>query len=229
MPVLSGFGHEVCALPTAFFSNHTAFDKVTSLDMTTYLRDTINTWKDQHIYFDCIYTGYIKNKDQLSIIGDFIDGQKLHGAFVVVDPCMADNGKLYSGFDETFPSAMKGFCKKANVILPNTTEAELLGTDLQTLGPSVIIKGLSPSQDRTGISYFDAETQKTKTFFHKKYSENFPGTGDLFASYFTGSVMKGDTLWDAACKACDFVEKCIARTLENSAHRWYGTDFESML
>ncbi|MCQ2578336.1 MAG: bifunctional hydroxymethylpyrimidine kinase/phosphomethylpyrimidine kinase [Treponema sp.] len=229
IPVLTSFGHEVCSLPTAVLSNHTAFDFVNQVDLTSFLKKTIEVWEDQHIRFDCIYTGYIRNKEQLEIIGDFIDSQKKHGAFVVVDPCMADHGKLYSGFDETFPLAMKELCKKANVILPNSTEGELLGGDLENLGPSVLLKGLSPSDDRTGISFFDAESRKTKTYFHKKYSENFFGTGDLFASYFTGSAMAGNGLWESACKAADFVEKCIAKTLENPEHRWYGTDFESVL
>lgn len=229
MPVLTSFGHEVCSLPTAVFSNHTAFDSVTSVELTTFIKKTVEIWEDQHIFFDCIYTGYIKNQDQLEIIGDFIDRQKKHGAFVVVDPCMADHGKLYSGFDETFPLAMKELCKKANVILPNSTEADLLGNDLENLGPSIIKKGLSPSCDRTGISFFDAETRKTKTYFHKKHGENFFGTGDLFAAYFTGSVMAGNDIWNSACKAAEFVEKCISKTLENPEHRWYGTDFESVL
>lgn len=229
IPVLTSFGHEVCSLPTAVLSNHTAFDSVTSVDLTDFLKKTVGVWEDQHISFDCIYTGYIRSKEQLEIIGDFIDSQKKQGAFVVVDPCMADHGKLYSGFDEDFPFAMKEFCKKANVILPNSTEGELLGTDLENLGPSVLLKGLSPSPDRTGISLFDAESRKTKTYFHKKYSENFSGTGDLFAAYFTGSVMAGNDIWESACRAADFVEKAIAKTLENPEHRWYGTDFESVL
>lgn len=229
LPVLTAFGHEVCTLPTAYFSSHTAFDEVTSVDLTSAMVPAIKAWEDQHIWFDCIYTGYIKNAEQIGIIGDFIDSQKQHGAFVVVDPVFADNGRLYSGFDDDFPRYMKELCKKANVILPNATEASFLGGDLTLLGPSVITKGLSPSSERTGISFYDSQSSKTRTFFHNKYEENFPGTGDLFASFFTGAVMAGFSQWDAACNAATFVERCIGATLENPLYRWYGTDFETVL
>ena len=45
---------------------------------------------------------------------------------VIVDPVMADHGKLYPGFDETCAAGMRRLCRRADVILPNLTEACLL-------------------------------------------------------------------------------------------------------
>lgn len=39
---------------------------------------------------------------------------------------MADHGKLYPGFDETYAAGMRRLCRRADVILPNLTEACLL-------------------------------------------------------------------------------------------------------
>ena len=45
---------------------------------------------------------------------------------------MADNGKLYSGFDKDFPLKMAKLCKYADVILPNISEAAFMtGMPLQ--------------------------------------------------------------------------------------------------
>ena len=41
----------------------------------------------------------------------------------IVDPAMADNGKLYIGFNEAYVEAMKSLCGIADYVLPNITEA----------------------------------------------------------------------------------------------------------
>ena len=39
---------------------------------------------------------------------------------------MADNGKLYPGFTREFALAMAKLCGKANVVVPNLTEASFM-------------------------------------------------------------------------------------------------------
>ena len=56
-------------------------------------------------------------------IAGFIERFSEKDTLTVVDPAMADNGKLYPAFDSDFPMAMAEVCRRADVILPNITEA----------------------------------------------------------------------------------------------------------
>ena len=58
------------------------------------------------------------------IIDVFIDENK--GTLAFVDPAMADNGRLYTGFDETNVRRCAALCREADVFVPNITEACLL-------------------------------------------------------------------------------------------------------
>ena len=44
----------------------------------------------------------------------------------VVDPVMGDNGKAYSTVTPALIDRMRGLCRRADLILPNATEAALL-------------------------------------------------------------------------------------------------------
>ena len=83
----------------------------------------INHWIDEHITFDCIYTGYIGNRKQFDMI--LVNKHNLlnEGGLFIVDPAMADNGKLYPGLDEFIVLGMKKMCMQADYIIPNITEA----------------------------------------------------------------------------------------------------------
>lgn len=84
--------------------------------------DTQALAKEQ-ILFDGIYTGYLASAKQIEYVQDVIKTCIKRNAPVIVDPAMADNGKLYPAFDIDFVSAMKNLCSQADVILPNITEA----------------------------------------------------------------------------------------------------------
>ena len=57
---------------------------------------------------------------------DIMDNLLAPGGISIVDPAMADHGKLYSGFDEAYAEQMKALCHRADIILPNITEAAML-------------------------------------------------------------------------------------------------------
>ena len=57
----------------------------------------------------------------------FFDRFSTGDNLVLVDPAMADNGKLYAAFGPDFPEAMKKDTRsRVDVIVPNITEASLL-------------------------------------------------------------------------------------------------------
>jgi len=257
LPLISAMGIECAVLPTAVLSTHTAFDGFTFRDLTADLQKTADHWKNQMIQFDAIYTGYLGSIEQIDIVSDFIDTFGTKGAVTIVDPCMADNGNLYTGFTTEFAARMAGLCEKANIITPNLTEAHFLlnlpyinsgynedyikdiACRLAALGAKkIILKGIEFTEDqktvkgvkeKIGILCYDSLSEKFTWYFHKKMPQNFHGTGDIFASILTGGIMRGLPLENAASLAADFVAASIKTTLSHPDYNWYGVDFESCI
>lgn len=248
LPVISAMGVETCVLPTAVLSTHTAFKGFTFRDLTDDLPEIADHWKKEKISFDAIYTGYLGSFEQIEFIKKLISDFGGGGTRVIVDPCMGDNGALYSGFTQEFAFAMAGLCSKAEVIVPNLTEASFMlglpyiaeGYDnnyiedllkkLSELGSRrVVLKGISFDDKKLGIASYDSETQKISWYFHEKMASSFHGTGDIFASVLTGALVRGVAL-DKACRlAADFVVEAIRATLSHKDYNWYGVDFETAL
>ncbi|MBQ9745538.1 MAG: bifunctional hydroxymethylpyrimidine kinase/phosphomethylpyrimidine kinase, partial [Clostridia bacterium] len=54
------------------------------------------------------------------------------------------------------------------------------------------------------------------------------GTGDVYASAFTGALIRGKSIFEAAKIAADYTVLCIENTKDDPAH-WYGVKFEPIL
>ena len=248
LPVISAMGVEACVLPTAVLSTHTAFKGFTFRDLTGDITAITSHWQQEKISFDAIYTGYLGSIEQIDLMHKLIKDFGGGSTRVIVDPCMADNGNLYSGFTPDFAKAMAGLCSKADVIVPNLTEASFLlglpyiaaGYDknyiedllqkLAALGARrIVLKGISFDDKKIGIACYDSDSQKTIWYFHEKMPQNFHGTGDIFASVLTGALVRDFSL-DKACRlAADFVVESIKATLSHKDYNWYGVDFEAAL
>ena len=126
LPILSSFGIETAILPSSILSTHTGgFTGFTIHDLTEEMPAIVNHWEKEHIRFDAIYTGYIGDARQFEIIRHtrrlLNDGGQL-----LVDPAMADNGKLYPALTEDIVEGMRTIVREADLILPNLTEAAFL-------------------------------------------------------------------------------------------------------
>ena len=246
LPIISAMGTEACVIPTAVLSNHTAFDSFTFCDLTEEIPPIAETWKNQGEDFSCIYTGYLGSERQLSIVSDFIDSFG-NNALVFIDPVMGDFGKLYSGFDEGFAKKMAELCKKADVIVPNMTEAcyllgepfkDVTGEDetkdilrrLCLLGAKkAVLTGIVPCEGMMGAVMYDSERDEFFSHFAKRTNKTFHGTGDVFASACVGGLCRGMTLEESLTLAVDFTAECARITLEDPDARWYGVNFESAI
>ncbi len=243
LPIISACGIETCVLPSAVLSTHTAgFSGYTFRDLTDDMPAIREHWIKEGIAFDAIYTGYLGSTKQVQYVSDIFDTVGKDGALNIVDPAMADNGKLYPGFDEAFVSAMKNLCAKADYLVPNITEAcfltdteykteydrayidELL-TNLAALGSkNVILTGVSYREGYTGVVVY--ENGKYEYYEHAKHSKGCHGTGDIYASAFVGALVRGKSAFDAAKIAADYTLACIIATQEEDNH-WYGAKFET--
>lgn len=245
LPIISACGVETAVLPTAVLSTHTAFDGFTFRDLTDDMQDIKKHWKDKNINFDALYTGYLGSFKQLDIVSEYFDDFKTKDNFIIVDPVMADNGNLYKGFDQAFADSMAKLCAKADIIVPNLTEAsymlhtpyvakgytkeyiEDLLKKLTDLGcKKAVLTGVSFEDGKLGVYGYDSQQNKYFSYFNEHLPKSFHGTGDVFASALCGALTKGKSLLDALKIAVDYTVECIKLTIENKDHNWYGVDFE---
>ncbi len=245
LPIISAAGIETAVIPTAILSTHTGgFKGFTSLDLTEEMPKIIDHWNSLDLKFDAIYSGYLGSKQQVDIVCDFLDKFKGKSTLTIVDPAMADNGKMYTLFDLDFAQEMKKLCMKADIIVPNVTEAcFMLGEEyipsgysedyiadilhrLAELGPKKIVLTGVRYNDKTVASVaFDSEKNEIHTVSSELIEGMFHGTGDVFASALTASLLRGKDVFEATEIAVDFTVKSIKRTTESGAEH-YGVDFE---
>ncbi len=244
LPIISACGVECGVMPTAVLSNHTQFSGWTFHDLTDEITPICDQWQKEGIGFDAIYTGYLGSFRQIELVEDMIARFKTKDSLVIVDPAMADNGKLYYGFTPEFAKRMGELCGKADLILPNLTEAAfMLGEKyletytkeeirellkkLAALGAKkVALTGISYKEDEIGVEMYDSETDSFFSYFGKKYPVSFHGTGDIFSSAVVGAHCRGKSLEEALKIAVDYTAECIRLTLDDPDHRTYGVNFE---
>lgn len=248
LPILSACGIETAILPSAVLSNHTGgFSGWTFADLTDEIPKIRERWEKENIAFEGVYTGYLGSARQVDYVLDVVKSRLVDCGKFICDPAMADNGKLYAGFDDNFVKAMKRLVINADIILPNITEACLL-TDteyresydkayidgllnrLTEIGvKTVVLTGVSYDADSTGVVVY--ENKEHYYYKHKKIAGGCHGTGDVYASAFTGALLNGESgisAADSAKIAADFTLSCIEYTLGDKEH-WYGVKFEPLL
>lgn len=247
LPIISAAGVETGVLPTAVLSTHTAFPKFTFKDLTDEITPIKDTLFELNIDFDAIYTGYLGSFLQLELVEGFIDSFKNKETFVLIDPVMADHGKLYTGFAPEFAKRMAKLCAKADLVLPNLTEASFmldvpynpdydeayiksLLKKLTTLGaPRAALTGISFEDDKIGVYSYDSVTDKYFYYANEKLPVSYHGTGDIYASAALGAIMRGISIEDSLAIAVDFTLECMKKTEADPTHRFYGVNFESAL
>ena len=245
LPIISACGIETSVLPSAVLSTHTAgFTGFTFRDLTDDMPAICAHWKKEGLTFDGIYTGYLGSARQIQYVKDIIHATAAEGCLVVIDPAMADNGKLYPAFDMEYVEEMKKLCAVADYLLPNITEACFLtGMEYRTeydqayidqlveklcaLGArNVILTGVSYREGYTGVTVF--EDGQSRHYEHKQIAGGVHGTGDIYASAFVGAKLRGKTAFQAANIAADYVVECIMESRNDPSHT-YGARFEPEL
>ena len=245
LPILSACGLETCVLPSAVLSTHTAgFSGYTFRDLTEDMPAIKNHWVQEGIRFAAIYTGYLGSTKQISYVADIMDATGAENCIKVVDPAMADNGKLYPGFDDEFVESMKALCAKADYVLPNITEScfltgmeyrteydkayiDAIVAGLKALGcKNIILTGVSYAPGKTGIVV--VENGLEQYYEHQLLPNSCHGTGDIYASAFVGALTRGKDAYTAAQIAAEYTMACIQATALVENH-WYGAAFEPVL
>lgn len=247
LPVLSALGCETVILPTAVLSTHTMFKNFTCKDLSDQIEPIMRHWKSEGVTFDAIYTGYLGTADQIEQIKELFGKFRDNNTTIVVDPVMADNGKLYPAFDMEYVRENAGLCAEADIIVPNITEACLMtGTEyreeydegyirellskLNELGAGIsILTGVSLGRGKTGVMGYERKTGEYYSYQNRRIDASYHGTGDLFSSVCVGEILRGNDWRDAARIAADYTAHTIEVTLQNPDKPWYGVDFETTI
>lgn len=239
LSVLSAFGYETCLLPTALLSTHTGFREPYIQHLTDSIAPIAAHWKREGIRFDAICTGYLGSGRDVAPVLALIEELLAPGGICIVDPAMADGGKFYSGLDGTYAEEMRRLCARADILMPNRTEAAFL-TGLPDRGDEesaaallralpqkrAILTGAVSGERQTGFAVKEGE--EVRFYRQSKIAGSYSGTGDLFAACLTGFLLSGKGLWESACAAGDFTARCVALTAQTDT-RSYGLKFEPLL
>ena len=121
LPILSACGLETCILPSAVLSTHTGgFSGYTFRDLTEDMPAIEAHWVKENIRFDAVYTGYLGSAKQIDYVKCMLRSLSKPETLAVIDPAMADNGKLYVGFDDAFVECMRTLAGEADYLLPTS-------------------------------------------------------------------------------------------------------------
>ncbi len=249
LPILSAAGLETSVLPTAVLSTHTGgFTGYTFRDLTEDISPILDHWASLNLRVDSVYTGYLGSFEQLELVSGLIDRFRRENTVVMVDPVMADNGKLYAAFGADFPAGMRRLVEKADIVVPNMTEASLLlgipypgeNCDRETvlsvlkkltgLGPrEAVLTGVSFEEGKLGAAAYDRETGVMYEYASERVEGYYHGTGDIFGSALLAARLKGKDLGDSIRIAVDYTLAAIRRTAAEGTDRKYGVNFEECI
>lgn len=249
IPVLSAAGCDVCPVPTGLFSSHTAFPGWYMHDTTAVLPDYLNAWKGIDVQIDAVYSGFLGAPEQVDIIRGIYETYP--DALRVVDPVMADHGKVYPTYTPELCQAMADLAADADILTPNLTEAAIIlgepigeewggvdiddaeaerivGALLEKGAKNVVLKGIQRGDGmiRNFVAGRDSD------FFEAK-NEYLPymlhGTGDLYASALLAAVMAGRPLREAVAFAGDLTHDAMIVSAKQPDFRNRGVSFELLL
>lgn len=249
IPVISAMGMQVCPLPTAFFSNNLTYGEFTFHDFTDKMTGFMDRWEKLGFRYDAVYSGFLASVEQIEVVRDaarrFASREE---SLVVVDPAMGDDGKLYPVFGPEYVDAMRTLVKEATLITPNFTEAcFLLGESCGTAVPSsealramteklaalgakqVVITSVPAGENEIKVVSFDSVTGEYAERTTPRIPFTTCGTGDLFTSVVTGSLLRGETLAAASALAMRFVSRVMEFTLASGSDPREGVIVEPCL
>jgi pyridoxine kinase len=248
LPVISAAGIETSIIPTAILSTHTGgFTGYTYRDLTEDILPIVKHWQSLNLEFDAIYTGFLGSFEQIDIIAQVFDMLKTKDNLIIVDPVMADHGQLYKIFPDNFPQGMKKLCQKADIIVPNMTEAALLVDEPYSPGPYkpeyiektlkklsafanlVVLTGVFFDEENLGAAAYDKARDEISYAFSKKINGFYHGTGDVFGSALTAALVNKEPLNRAIEIAVKFTASSIQRSFEAKTDVRFGVNFEAGL
>ena len=248
LPVLSAAGLHTSVLPTALLSTHTGeFTGYSCLDLTNEMEKIFAHFQTLPLRFDGLYSGFLGSWEQIALVGQVFSFYKSQRPLVLVDPVMADHGRLYATYTEQMARGMDDLCRQADVIVPNLTEAAILLEEPYQEHPSgaqvarmlrdlhrrygcrqVVLTGVE-QEGLLGAAAYDAQTGRFSFTGKPTLPGIFYGTGDVLASALLAGLLRDKTLEAAVALAVGFTYESMLHTLDNGLPLRYGVAFEQAI
>ena len=240
LPILECAGVECAVLPTAILSTQSdGFEDIFSQDCTNSCSTIIEKWKSLDFHFDAIYSGYLASSKQEELVLSSISAFKKKDTLVLVDPVLGDNMSLYQGFTDMHIKQMRSLIKKANIITPNWTEAQLLlngkavdesttlsiaSTKAKELykesGASVVITSVPLSLGNlVNLAYDGSEV---RCFSNDLLSPSLPGCGDMFASLLLSLLLENNSFFVSVRMAGEITTAALKESLRCNREKRMG-------
>ena len=254
IPILSTMGIQATPLPTAILSTQTVgYADFTILDLTDEMARILDHWERLGLRFDGVYSGFMASTAQMESAARCMAHCLAPGGLAIVDPVLGDDGRLIPTMTPEMVEKMRWLITKAQVITPNFTEVCLLlgepyspEADVDTLkgwlrrltaaGPETVVATSVPLADEPG-----RKAECTSVLAYERSFDRFwrvdcsyipayyPGTGDVFSSVLTGSLLQGDSLSIALDRAVQFVTLGIRATFGQDLPNREGILLERIL
>lgn len=245
MCALSAMGHQCIPLPTAVYSGHAGIPGFETEDLTLWMQRALAHYTTLRLSFDAIQSGFLNTPEQIACVL-LAAARKKPDGILLVDPVMGDNGTLYKICTPALVEEIRRLCDAADFITPNVTEAAvLLGYTPETLPESLedakdwvrrlcdryavrtVLTGLGDAH--TVCTLCGQGGQAVTVVENPHIGAYYPGTGDLFAAVLLGTLLKGNSMEQAAHTAADFVCACISATHAQGTDPKWGVLLEPQL
>lgn len=247
LPIFTKLGHYCMPLVTGAYSCQTGFD-----GFLFQRNEKVAQFAESLLHYrtpDALYVGFGNDAEILNGVLSVVSDERFTKAFVLVDPIMGDNGRLYPVFDDEYVRIMRKLVRFAHCITPNLTEACLLA-DIdfdeltshsaeqgylakvgaafkdflsQTGAESAVITGVECGNLIGNVVLDGAVRYVTNERVNVTYS----GTGDVFSSVVCGELLNGVSLLSATQVAANFVEKAARATV--CTDRRFGVEFGKVI
>lgn len=247
LPIAAALGCQAIPLPTAVLCNHLEYPRYELVDFTDSMTPFMNCWQANGITFDGIQSGFLASPEQIHLVIDAIDRFATPSMPIIVDPAMADHGRLYSVYTSTMVEEMRTLISRATIIKPNFTEASFLldrpySTDvlsqeavadycraLHAMGPRYIILSSVPAESDALVAVYDGKLDLLRFVRTPLLPVTPHGSGDIFTAVLSGAILKGADVYDAAHLASVFTTDALRYTVDSIGSLRDGLLFEPLL
>lgn len=243
LPVISASGVQACCVPTGLFSTHTAgFGAPARTATDAFARAALEHYRSLGLRFDAVLSGYLANEEQTELVREAF--RQNPDALHVVDPAMADGGKLYSSLPQALLPAMTALCEEADVLLPNVTESELLlglaptglaGSEEAAHARAAALLKRFPRAKLVVITGWGDRNvcarrgQEAVCLPYERVATSYHGTGDVFAAALTAALVRGDDPLRAVRRTARFLTAAAAAAEAAGAEPRHGVWYETCL
>ncbi len=239
--IFTALGIEPCIIPTAILSAHTGYNHFSFFDFTNEFDEYKKKFLNLKNEYECLYSGFLGSINQIEKIENLINESKIK--FVVIDPVMGDNNKIYKTYTKEMCMALKKLVSKADIITPNITEACILADmpfkdkytkedilnimhKIKKLGvKKIIITGVVNENEISNFIFEDELIEIKNKYRNTMYA----GTGDVFVSCVLALVLNNISIKRAVEITSVYISKSVEYSKNKKLHTSDGIDISKYL